>query len=169
MDIISQIDRWAELLPDKPAHISGERTLTYGELRRQSDSVANYLAAHVAGREPVAVLGHREPEMLIAFIGCIKAGHPYIPVDTVLPKQRMERILAAASYTLTPDGVAEIARSTPPEPPAAAIPTQSSSPATESSPRAARSKVSPAAWRRRSGCSRSKASARSRPYINSRF
>ena len=121
MDIISQIDRWAELLPDKPAHISGERTLTYGELRRQSDSVANYLAAHVAGREPVAVLGHREPEMLIAFIGCIKAGHPYIPVDTVLPKQRMERILAAASYTLTPDGVAEIARSTPPEPPAATL------------------------------------------------
>jgi len=112
MDIIAQIDHWADASPDKLAHISGDRSLTYGELRRQSDSLAAYLAAEMPpGRKPVAVLGHREPEMLVAFLGCIKAGHPYIPVDTVLPKQRMERILAAASFTLTPDRVAEIASS----------------------------------------------------------
>ena len=112
MDIIAQIDRRAEADPEKVAHVSGERSLTYGELRRQSDAVAGYLARELpGGREPVAVLGHREPEMLVAFLGCVKAGHPYIPVDTVLPPQRMERILSAARFTLTPAEVAEIVRS----------------------------------------------------------
>ncbi len=121
MDIITQIDRWAELSPGRPAHVSGEAAITYGELRRQSDSLAAYLASRWPGeRGPVALLGQREPEMLVGFLGCVKAGRPYIPVDASVPAQRLERILSRAAVTLTPQGIAEIAKR-PRERPAIAL------------------------------------------------
>ncbi len=32
--------------------------------------------------------------MLIGYLGAIKSGHPYVPVDTAVPPQRIERIVA---------------------------------------------------------------------------
>jgi D-alanine--poly(phosphoribitol) ligase subunit 1 len=56
-------------------------------------------------RSPVAVLGHKEPEMLIAFLGAIKAGHPYVPIDNIMPQKRVEQIIATAGVevVLTPE------------------------------------------------------------------
>ncbi len=42
MHLLEQIDLWAHLLPDRPAHLSDTHTLTYGELRTQSDTVAAF-------------------------------------------------------------------------------------------------------------------------------
>jgi D-alanine--poly(phosphoribitol) ligase subunit 1 len=58
-------------------------------------------------RRPIAVLGHREPEMLIAFLGVVKSGRPYVPIDTALPQTRIEQILASshAALSLTPDQI----------------------------------------------------------------
>ena len=113
MDILERIDQWGTLAPERPAHISEQRVLTYGELCRQSDVLAGQLAqALPADGAPVAVLGHKQPEMLIAFLGCVKAGHPYIPLDTSLPAQRIERIIATANVqlVLTPERVAELVK-----------------------------------------------------------
>jgi D-alanine--poly(phosphoribitol) ligase subunit 1 len=83
--------------PEAVAHVSGNRSLTYGELHERS----NTLAAHLVKRfgddsRPIAVLGHREPEILIAFLGAVKSGRPYVPIDTALPQQRIDRILATS-------------------------------------------------------------------------
>ena len=105
MQLVERIDRWGRVDPDRVAQRSGGRILTYGELRRQSDALAASLCDELADvGTPVAVMGHKEPEMLIAFVGCVKAGHPYVPVDLVLPPQRVERIieLAGAALTLRP-------------------------------------------------------------------
>src|SRR4029434_4510986 len=53
------------------------------------------------------VLGHREPEMLIAFIGAAKSRRPYVPIDTALPQTRIDQILATsrAVLVLTPDEI----------------------------------------------------------------
>ncbi len=110
--VIDQIDRWGQLTPDRAAHRSGNRTLTYGELVRQSDIVATYLRRTLPDDgSPIAVQGHKAPEMLIAFLGAVKAGHAYIPIDDVLlPAQRVDRILAIANapLVLTPDRVSDI-------------------------------------------------------------
>ena len=111
MDLIVQIDRWGHLTPDKPAHLSGERVLTYGELLARSNALAAWLDKELGeSRAPVAVHGHKEPEMLIAFLGAVKSGRPYVPIDISIPAQRVERIVAnaAAAITLTPARVAEI-------------------------------------------------------------
>jgi D-alanine--poly(phosphoribitol) ligase subunit 1 len=97
MDLLDRIDRWGGVSPGHVAQVSGGRRLTYGELRRRSDSVAAYLAEQLEGDgSPVAVVGHKEPEMLIGFLGAVKAGHPYIPLDVVFPPERIDRICRMA-------------------------------------------------------------------------
>jgi amino acid adenylation domain len=108
VNLIKRIDHWAAVAPDVIAHASGDRTLTYGELRTRSDGLASYLTERFGGdRSPIAVLGHREPEMLIAFIGAAKSRRPYVPIDTALPQTRIDQILATsrAVLVLTPDQI----------------------------------------------------------------
>jgi D-alanine--poly(phosphoribitol) ligase subunit 1 len=101
VNLLERIDRWASLAPQKVAHVSGERTLSYEELRARSDALAGYLAEQFGDdHAPVAVLGHREPEMLIAFLGAVKSGRPYVPIDTALPQQRIDTILAISRPTV---------------------------------------------------------------------
>ncbi len=111
MNLIEQIDHWALAAPNAIAHISGDQRLTYGELSRRSDALAAHLAKRFGDdRSPIAVLGHREPEILIAFLGAVKSHRPYVPLDTVLPQQRIDKILAISrpSLLLTPEDVARL-------------------------------------------------------------
>jgi D-alanine--poly(phosphoribitol) ligase subunit 1 len=108
VNLIQRIDHWAATAPEAIAHVSGDRTLTYSELRKSSGGLASYLTKRFGDdRRPIAVLGHREPEMLIAFLGAVKSGRPYVPIDTALPQVRIDQILAnsSAALTLTPDQV----------------------------------------------------------------
>jgi D-alanine--poly(phosphoribitol) ligase subunit 1 len=108
VNLIERIDHWVAVAPETVAHISGDRTLTYGELGRRSDALAVYLTGRFGDdRRPIAVLGHREPEMLIAFLGAVKSGRPYVPIDTALPQQRIDKILVSshAALVLNPDQI----------------------------------------------------------------
>lgn len=101
MDWIGQIDRWGHLQPDRPAHVSGAQQLTYGELTSRSNKLASYLTSTITTPgSPVAVLGHKQNEMLIGFLGALKAGHPYVPLDVSIPEQRIRKIVETASATL---------------------------------------------------------------------
>ncbi len=101
MDLIERMDRWGQRYPERAAHISGGQVLTYRELAETSGRLAHHLAATLPEpRSPVAVLGHKQKEMLIAFVGCIKSGHPYVPLDASLPPRRITAILEAAHATL---------------------------------------------------------------------
>jgi D-alanine--poly(phosphoribitol) ligase subunit 1 len=94
MDLIEKIDRWSQLAPDRPAHISGKEKLSYRRLSEDSNILAAYLAETLADDpSPVAVMGHKEPEMLIAFLAAVKSGRAYIPIDTSLPTQRIKIIM----------------------------------------------------------------------------
>jgi D-alanine--poly(phosphoribitol) ligase subunit 1 len=111
MDLLERIDAWRRLAPERVAHRSPDGHVTYGELARGSDAVAAYVQrAAPDDASPVIVLGHKEPEMLVGFLGCVKAGHPYVPLDRSLPEQRVERIVASAGarLTLTPKQIAEM-------------------------------------------------------------
>jgi D-alanine--poly(phosphoribitol) ligase subunit 1 len=119
VNLIGQIDHWALAAPSAIAHISGDQRLTYGQLRRRSDALAARLTKRLReDRAPIAVLGHREPEMLIAFLGAVKSRRPYVPLDTVLPQQRIDKILAISrpALLLTPEDVAKLSGSPEPAP-----------------------------------------------------
>ncbi len=110
MNIIETFSYWARVAPEAVAHVSGDRSLTYGELDERSGRLAGYLTERFAdNRSPIAVLGHREPEILIAFLGAIKSGRPYVPIDTAFPQQRIDKILATSRAAALLD-TGEIAR-----------------------------------------------------------
>jgi D-alanine--poly(phosphoribitol) ligase subunit 1 len=112
MDIIDRIDRGARDFPEKIAYVSGDRTLTYGELAQKSDALVGYFAETFPNdNSPVAIIGHKEPEMLIAFLGAVKSGRAYVPVDASIPAQRATRIAqrSGAIAVLTPPQIAALA------------------------------------------------------------
>lgn len=112
LDLLRLIDSWAKRAPDRTAHVSGPRVLTYGELMERSDRLAGQFRRTMADdASPIVVIGHKEPEMLIGFLGAVKSGHPYIPLDISIPRQRIDRIVssAKAALVLTPERVMEIA------------------------------------------------------------
>ena len=116
MNLIQRIDHWAAATPEAIAHLTGDRTLTYSQLRRFSDGLAFHLTKRLGDdRRPIAVLGHREPEMLIAFLGAVKSGRPYVPIDTGLPQTRIDQILmsSSAALTLTPDEIGRVSTDVP--------------------------------------------------------
>jgi D-alanine--poly(phosphoribitol) ligase subunit 1 len=111
MKILDAIDRWARTEPGRIAHESGEWRMSYGELASRSDAVAAHLRRHGGPRQtPVVITGHREPEMLQGFIGCLKAGHPYVPVDILYPEKRIAAIYSQLKdhVVLTPEIIAQI-------------------------------------------------------------
>jgi len=116
VNLIQRIDHWGAATPEAIAHLSGDGTLTYGQLRRFSDALAFHLTKRLGDdRRPIAVLGHREPEMLIAFLGAVKSGRPYVPIDTGLPQTRIDQILmsSSATLTLTPDEIRRVSTDAP--------------------------------------------------------
>ncbi|MFF4215240.1 amino acid adenylation domain-containing protein [Streptomyces nondiastaticus] len=67
-----------------------DRTLTYGQLAARSDAFAARLLAHgIEPGSPVGVCGSRSLEALVAFLGILKAGCAYVPLDEELPPARL--------------------------------------------------------------------------------
>lgn len=95
-NIIEAVDYWGVQEANRPFYIETDRTVTYGELKRQSDSLAAYLYQHFDRLQPIVVFGELEAEMPACFLGASKAGHAYIPIETHTPKERIELILEVA-------------------------------------------------------------------------
>ena len=90
IDIIEDI---AAENPDRTAVESSEGTLTYGQLWQQSEEIAGRLSASLGdNRKPVMVYGHKNPQMIVSFLACVKSGRAYCPVDISMPRNRIEDI-----------------------------------------------------------------------------
>jgi amino acid adenylation domain-containing protein/non-ribosomal peptide synthase protein (TIGR01720 family) len=106
--------RVARAEPDRVAVRTSARTLTYGELDRASEHVADRLVETGVRRgDLVAVSMRKGWEQVVAVLGVLKAGAAYVPVDPDLPLARRRHLLArtrtAAVLTqpgLPVDGVA---------------------------------------------------------------
>lgn len=69
--------------------------LTYLQVEEYSDSLAEYLYFTIPqDKTPVIVYGHKNPYMIVAFLACVKSGHPYCPIDISNPDTRTEKIIS---------------------------------------------------------------------------
>ncbi|KJX95752.1 hypothetical protein TI39_contig1052g00008 [Zymoseptoria brevis] len=74
------------------------RSLTYRELDAASDRVANNLCARGLATEAlVGVYAARSCETIVAFLGILKAGLAYLPLDVNAPDERTHSILSTVS------------------------------------------------------------------------
>lgn len=79
--------------PGKLAVIGSDRALTWNELRAEvGEWIARLKSLDLPAGHPVLVHGHKRAEMVSAILACIALDHPYIPLDMVVPPERIERI-----------------------------------------------------------------------------
>ena len=87
-------ERQMALTPESPAAICGERRISYLELNREADRIAQRLRALGVGPETrVGLCVERTLELPAGLLGILKAGGAYVPLDPALPQERLELIL----------------------------------------------------------------------------
>jgi amino acid adenylation domain-containing protein len=90
-----QFAEWAEQTPDAAAVVDGERQMSYRELNRRANSLAQYLRRRGVGQEVVVgICLERSIDLIIALLAVLKAGGAYLPLDPEYPTKRMEQMLA---------------------------------------------------------------------------
>ena len=84
--------------PHAPAIICGDLTLTYGELDRRAERVADELRRSGAG--PVAVMLGPSAELAVGLLAVVKAGGTILPLDPDDGRERIGAAVAAAGATV---------------------------------------------------------------------
>ena len=93
--------RQAHENPTKVALIHGEQQITYAELDRISNTIAEVLlTSGVKPGQLIAVVMEKCWQQIAAAIGILKSGAAYIPIDALLPKKRIESLLDESHATI---------------------------------------------------------------------
>lgn len=101
-DIIETISDYGRTHPDWVAYDELGQTHTYGELLAASDGIATTLGQlKLTPKAPVMVYADQSFATVATFLGCVKAGHAYIPVDIHSPNDRLTMIADIAQPALT--------------------------------------------------------------------
>ena len=88
---------WAKRCPDAPAILWDQGALSYAELDRASNALAQQLLAAGIGRnDVVAVCAPRSPEMIVGQLAVLKAGAAYLSLDPEHPYERLRHMVRNA-------------------------------------------------------------------------
>ncbi|MBQ7928257.1 MAG: amino acid adenylation domain-containing protein, partial [Methanobrevibacter sp.] len=94
--------------PDEIALVASDATLTYDELDKKANRIANSLIRKgVKPRSNILIMLPRESDLIASIIGVLKAGCAFIPLDLKFPKERIEYIYenSQADYIINVDGL----------------------------------------------------------------
>lgn len=76
--------------PDAVAVVFGNERLTYAELDRRSDMLAEELRRQGVGVETlVGIYVERSLDLVVGVLGVLKAGGAYVPLDPAFPRERL--------------------------------------------------------------------------------
>jgi amino acid adenylation domain-containing protein len=86
----------AKTHPEAPALTDGDgRTVSHGRLDALARNAAGYLAGlGTAATAPIGVLADHRIETVVALLGIVHAGHPYVPLDPRWPAGRIAELVA---------------------------------------------------------------------------
>ncbi|QKW49146.1 non-ribosomal peptide synthetase [Streptomyces buecherae] len=96
--LIGPIEYRAARVPDAPALVFGDQTLTYAQLNTRANRVARRLTE--LGVRPgvlAAVALPRSVDLVVALLAVLKAGGAYLPLDPDYPAERLAYMLGDAS------------------------------------------------------------------------
>lgn len=88
----------SEATPERTAIVMGAQSLTYGELERTSNRLAQLLIQQgVRFGDRVCLLLPKSPIAIVSMLATLKAGGVYVPIDISSPAARVQRIIASAT------------------------------------------------------------------------
>ena len=80
---------------------ASDRDLTWGEFKNEVDAFkSEILKYNLPKGHPVVIYGHKEAKFLVSIVACMSLGLPYIPVDTIYPKERLHKIISIVNSAL---------------------------------------------------------------------
>jgi amino acid adenylation domain-containing protein len=99
---IEQIfEQQVERTPNRVALVEGETQITFQELNRRADAVANALAREGPNQaRPVGVFMERSIDAVVAFLAALKVNAPYVSLDISNPIVRLQRLIADSGCTV---------------------------------------------------------------------
>lgn len=92
-NVLTWLENSAEKFPNKTAFADETESVTYAEFTTRAKKLASVLVEKTPPRKPVAVLGNKTVDTLVAFFACVYAGCFYVPLNPVHPAERRARIL----------------------------------------------------------------------------
>ncbi|MFI0370018.1 amino acid adenylation domain-containing protein [Actinomadura sp. 1N219] len=94
--VAALIEEQVARTPAATAVVFGDTVLTYADLDRRAEALADRLAAAGAGPEQVVALAlPRSDEFAVALLAVLKTGAAYLPIDLSYPPARVEAMLDA--------------------------------------------------------------------------
>lgn len=108
-DVVDLINESAWEDPERTAVIYKDQNMSYRELNKKANKLANYLRSQCSVKpdDLVGIMLERTESMVVAMLGVIKSGAAYVGIDTAYPQQRIDYILkdSKAKILLTEEGV----------------------------------------------------------------
>ncbi|HYG63599.1 MAG TPA: amino acid adenylation domain-containing protein, partial [Thermoanaerobaculia bacterium] len=90
-----------ERTPEALAVVFGDERLTYRELDRRAEALAERLREAGVGPETLVGLStERSAALVVGMLGIIKAGGAYVPLDPEYPRERIDFMVADAGVSL---------------------------------------------------------------------
>ncbi len=87
-------ERQVQQYPQQTALISGGQQISYNDLNRRANKLANGLLSRgIQRNQVVALLLEKPAEVIIAILGVLKSGAICLPLETNWPKQRIQLLL----------------------------------------------------------------------------
>ena len=89
----SRITELAQRCPGKTAIRSEEQSVSYLELEKKSNRIANFMYSKIAEIHNVIIILDRSPELIESIIGLLKCGLVFVPLDPLFPPNRVKRMI----------------------------------------------------------------------------
>jgi acyl-coenzyme A synthetase/AMP-(fatty) acid ligase len=99
--ILERFDQQVCKHPDRVAAKTRTTELTYNRLNKLANHLARtILTRRGVGQEPVALLLENDAPMIVSFLGVLKAGKIYVPLDPAYPISRLQYMLEDSGSAL---------------------------------------------------------------------
>ena len=93
--IIDYFEDQVSKTPDSVALVFENQVLTYEQLNKKANILANYLRSKkIKNNSIVGIMMNRSFDMIIAILGVLKSGGSYIPIDPEYPEDRISYMLS---------------------------------------------------------------------------
>lgn len=91
--VLNWLDSTAEKFAKKTAFSDSNSSITFADFNRISKSIGTFLAGKAPVNTPIVVMGGRHVITPAAFLGVVRAGCFYAPMDATMPVSRLNQIL----------------------------------------------------------------------------
>src|SRR3712207_2029566 len=91
INIVEGVKKYSKT--DRLAVVCRDEKLSYKDLDRYSDILANFLIKNEMNDRPVGIYANKNVNIMVCMIASLKMGQAYVPMDISFPEQRVSDVI----------------------------------------------------------------------------